>query len=673
MKKKLLLILSIPIIIALGFLFFLNNQNNKASQNRNSIELLTNGEANNMIDQLNIDEKNAEIESVLDKCLQLGNYYYYKQDYEESLFYFIKTQRLAKPNGQPGFIADINYKIALNHLGLGEYIKAYRFAIKTDSIEKSNKIKSAETLNLLGSIYEKTGLYVNALSTHYQSLELQKNKNNKLGMANSYHNLAHIYLEGKRYDKAHLYYKNALETYQQLSVDALDSVEKEINIAKIKLSLGNYFILQNDSVNALKNLEEALKVFTKYDRKENIAQTLGIIGNLYFSHNNYEKASRYYKQSLKISKTQSFKTGIISENLNLGKIYYFKDSLSLSIACFKTSLWVAQQIGSKRQIAEAADLLYSIYKQYADSVEQTKKYATVLFRNRKHLPNDDMQDSLIQMSVKHEVTLEKNEEIALEKYKRKVRTGFLSAILVVVIAIALFVYFKNKETQRKEYEKKLAKEQALRFKEVVEAIEGERKRIAIDLHDSLGQMLSTTKLYLSGLEEMVEDKADDDKELYSNTITLLDESCGELRNISFNIMPSSFIKYGLIVAIEELVGKINDSKQISAVFKNKGISDKLLSENAEIIVYRIVQETLNNIIKHAKASKATVVFSRINNYIGLSIRDDGIGMDNFEQYKYKGLGWKSIFTRVLILDGIIDVSTSLGKGTSIEILIPVKE
>ena len=567
--------------------------------------------------------------------------------------------------------SDTCYRIGCNSLDLGEYIKAYEFAMLSYTIEKRDKQSKryAETLNLLGNIYEKTGLYIKSLETHYESLEIQKSKNNNKGIANSYHNIAHINMMAGRYDNAYNYYNKALKIYENLYANSTDSIEISTNLAKIYLSIGNYFIIQNDSINALNYLENALNLSKKANDKQNTAQSLSYIANVYFQCNDYLKARDYYLKSLNINSEENNKIGIVINNINLGRIYYLTNQINKAIETFNYSLDIATEINAKRQMAEISELLYSIYSEMPDSIEQTKKYAALFLKSKRYLPNEAIQDTIIQLSVKYEVTAKKYEEISLQKYKMKIKTIILICLLVIVIVVAVFIYYHNKIRQRAIYEKKLSDEQLIRIKEVFSAIEQERKRIAIDLHDSLGQMLTATKLNLSGLEDLIEHQNENDQKFYNDTINLLDQSCSELRNISFNIMPGALIRYGLKSAIEEIIHKINDRSKIKINFKSGGF-DKPLNETSEILIYRIVQEILNNIMKHANATLVTICLGKEPCLTTLSVHDNGVGMENIEMYKNKGLGWKSIFSRVQMLNGNIEINTGINKGTKIDIVIP---
>lgn len=135
-------------------------------------------------------------------------------------------------------------------------------------------------------------------------------------------------------------------------------------------------------------------------------------------------------------------------------------------------------------------------------------------------------------------------------------------------------------------------------------------------------------------------------------------------------MPDSLIKYGIKSAIDEMINKISMANKISINFQSVGF-DIRQSEIQEILIYRIIQEALNNILKHSEATMANIFLTKESDKIELSISDNGKGMDNIELYKNKGLGWKNIMSRVQMLNAKIAIDTGISEGTKIDIKIPV--
>ncbi len=410
----------------------------------------------------------------------LGTYYQSAHNIKKSNEYFLKSYDIARDSKKYKVKSDICYKIGTNYLKTGEYIDAHKFAIEALSIEENHKYsdRSAETLNLLGSIYEKTGLYIKSLARHYESLELQKEKKNSRGIANSYHNLAHLYFLNKRYDKAYSFYTNALNLYKKLNPDSADLMIINSNIVNINIAIGNYFITLEDSVNAMLYLNKALSLSKKYNDSISLAHSLSNIGNLYFRLKKFSKACMYYMRASEIYKIQNNKIGDVTTGINLGFIYYYYYNWrAKAIETLKESLNTSIEINANLKTAELSNLLYNIYKEYPDSINEIKKYNTLLKEYKKYFLNEATQDSILQMSVKYEVTAEKNKEISIEKLEKRNLGILLSSFLFIAIFLFIFIFYRHKTKQEAAYKKKLADEERKRFKDILTAIEKERKRI----------------------------------------------------------------------------------------------------------------------------------------------------------------------------------------------------
>lgn len=239
-------------------------------------------------------------------------------------------------------------------------------------------------------------------------------------------------------------------------------------------------------------------------------------------------------------------------------------------------------------------------------------------------------------------------------------TWFIVSAVVIgllLIMITTRFYFRRQvHTQTREFSLK----QSARMNAIIETEERERKRIAEELHDGLGQLLSTARLNISGVETTLPEK---DAQLWKNSLTLLDEACSEVRSISHNMMPGALIRSGLIEAVNDLANKISDSGKIQVEFNTE--LEQRFPETVEIAVYRIVQEILNNMIKHSGADKITIDMNIVGDHLRLHIADNGRSFDVKTIRSSEGIGWKNIYSRVEILNGEIDVKSEKGTGTSV--------
>ena len=196
---------------------------------------------------------------------------------------------------------------------------------------------------------------------------------------------------------------------------------------------------------------------------------------------------------------------------------------------------------------------------------------------------------------------------------------------------------------------------------MLEVQESERKRIASDLHDRLGSMLSTVKLYFGSVEEQIEKMKEQNKEHYNKANLLLDEACEEVRKISHDLISGELLKFGLLPALTQLCKTIEGANKLKINLLFFGM-DNRLDNSVEIPVYRIIQELINNILKHSKATDVTIQLNKTENNLNVVVEDNGIGFD-IASVK-NGMGLKNIETRVNKFNGKLYVDSGKDKGTT---------
>ena len=243
---------------------------------------------------------------------------------------------------------------------------------------------------------------------------------------------------------------------------------------------------------------------------------------------------------------------------------------------------------------------------------------------------------------------------------------------VFLLIVLLLLYNSYRLKQKNKYQQELNRQQNELFNAIVNTQDQERKRIAQDIHDSLGSVLSAAKLKLSSLEESKKILSPDQLEKYQASLDLLDEASTELRNISHNIMPATLSKLGLEAALQSLIDKIAVHSKMQINFTAHGFEGRI-EESTEMSIYRIILELLNNIVKHAAAQKVTIQIIKYPAYINLMIEDDGRGFDYNKAFEEKkGIGLGNILSRVEYLNGTFEIDSATGKGTTVIIEIPYK-
>lgn len=240
--------------------------------------------------------------------------------------------------------------------------------------------------------------------------------------------------------------------------------------------------------------------------------------------------------------------------------------------------------------------------------------------------------------------------------------------LVGVIIFFVLVYQKKMIRQEVAMQRMETEHQKNLLNATIESQEQERQRIARDLHDEVGAMLSVIKMSLQQVERKAEQEKT--KELTLETKAMVTETIDNVRRISKDLMPVALLKLGLPTALEDLFKKLENLEGLKATSLLKGTPQPLPQATA-LGLYRVIQEALNNCLKHAKASVITCILRFQPNGLHLSFEDNGKGFDLESLLKSKdstkGLGVKNIESRVNMLGGKLKHTSAPGKGTQIHI------
>jgi PAS domain S-box-containing protein len=203
---------------------------------------------------------------------------------------------------------------------------------------------------------------------------------------------------------------------------------------------------------------------------------------------------------------------------------------------------------------------------------------------------------------------------------------------------------------------------------IIDTQEKERLRLAKDIHDSLGQQLSAIKFYISTSAELSNDT--EQKAILMKSNEALSRAIAEMRSICFNLMPETLEEFGLIEAIKELCTQIQHAKKISFRVIVATEFPKIRKE-IEIDLYRVIQEFVNNAMKHGRATSIIIKFRCTSNQIKIALADNGKGFD-IHTLTSKGMGLQNIESRTKSHNGVISIKSEPGKGTKLSIAIPFK-
>lgn len=248
------------------------------------------------------------------------------------------------------------------------------------------------------------------------------------------------------------------------------------------------------------------------------------------------------------------------------------------------------------------------------------------------------------------------------------------SITVIIVFIAIFVaYYNQKQNQQKLrlQEKEVELQQRL-LENSLNVQEVERRRIAQDLHDEVGALLSATKMTLNALGKQVTEQPSA-YTAFLNSKKMVEESIMNVRRISKDLIPSTLENFGLVAALEDFLNKVKSATGYKINFQSNILDENRLSTHIELMLYRIVQELTNNAIKHSDATEYEININQEPTLIKLVFYDNGKGFDKEKQSQdvTSGLGLRNIESRVKVLNGDLKIVSNETIGTRFTILIPL--
>ena len=479
-----------------------------------------------------------------------------------------------------------------------------------------------------------------------------------------------IYFRQENYEESLKYYLQSLRMADRLN----DDTQRVF----VNLGLADVYIAQKDSARAFSCLFRSRDISRKtFDipthlYRHKIPYTLYRIGYAFKIFGNNAEGLKYTLDALAYTRKVSCdKFDIANYYLQAGDIYRKLNDHPNAKENLYRGLSIAEEIRHKEDTRDAYGFLSEIYS--AEKKFDSAFLFLGLYTNLKDsIVNEVTQRSIAEIQGQYNVA-KKDKEIVRQHQFRNILIGSFVFLLLILV----FLYNRYQLRQKNKYQKELNRQQNELFNAIGAAQDQERKRIAQDIHDSLGSILSAARLKLSALKESQTLPSNEQTENYRTTLQLLDEAAAELRSISHNIMPATLSKLGLIAALKNLSNTISShpiaiGSGLQINFTSHDFTERI-PEKMEMSIYRIVLELINNIVKHAQANKVTIQLIKYPDYINLSVEDNGRGFDYLNALKEKkGIGLGNVLSRVEYLRAKMNVDSVPGRGTTVIIDVPLR-
>jgi two-component system NarL family sensor kinase len=280
----------------------------------------------------------------------------------------------------------------------------------------------------------------------------------------------------------------------------------------------------------------------------------------------------------------------------------------------------------------------------------------------------DIQKQLQELDTKYLTVQKEKQIVTLEKEKQTRNTLIYSLIagLIGLILIAILGYRNitfRKRVAEQEVQQLQQEKQLVATNSILKGQEEERTRVARDLHDGLGGLLSGIKLTLNSVKGNVI-LPEESAMTFTRALTQLDGAISEMRRVAHSMMPEALVRFGLIDALSDFCEGISTSGRLKVTMQHFGFENRLDSQ-VEVVLYRIVQELLNNVLKYADATEAQVQLTWVDNHVSVTVEDNGKGFDVKTLEVNKGAGLRNVQARVDYLNGTLDIQSKPGEGTSV--------
>lgn len=561
--------------------------------------------------------------------------------------------------------------------GTNEFDKSmYYYRAQADVAEKHGlKKELQDAFSCMLNLCFYTGDFPQAMKLSTKALTIAEKNNDTQKIAYYNNLLGFIYLRQGNPEDSRKYYQRYFENASLISDSTM--------MADARIGLAEVFLFEKKNEEALPLLFQARdyylnrihRIGINFLKAEKIPYTMFILAKAYHAMGDHQQALEYCLRGFAFSKRFPFNLyDLANYYIITGNVYEDAGQMDKAVETLQSGLTLSLEIKHAENVRDAYQSLSRIYARQK-IFEKAYHYEQLFNQMKDSIINERTRREIEHINAEYNL-VKKDQEMQQQKQlhsaeiaRQNIITGSVIAFFLLLTTMSALLYNRYRLKQKTEFQEELNRKQNELFNTVTSIQDKERKRIAQDIHDQVGSVLSAAKLQLSGLEELKGDLTDDQKRKYASAMMLMDEAAEELRNISHNLMPATLSRLGLVAALRGLFDKISEYSGLTINFNSYGF-EKRVDEPIEINIYPMVLELINNVVKHAQATAATIQLIKYPEYINITVEDNGRGFDKMGQHN-DGIGMRSLRSRIEYLKGNINIDSVEGKGTTIMIDIPV--
>ena len=562
----------------------------------------------------------------------------------------------------------LNSKLAEYELAMNNFAEALSLFSKSNA--RNSLLAYARTQVALGSVYHQQGDFATALGLYLSAEEISSRSEEYPALREVLSKIGDCYLKLNQFDKAGIYAGKNLKIVEKLT--------NPFDIASVYIDYGNWLNETNKYEEGLSYYEKAGKLLESANNQELYHTYFYDYAFLLSRKEKYSESLVYYEKAYRAALNSGILFDQIDARYKMGLMNYYLKNFKSASLILKDALRKAEDIKSsllQRNILDALSYLESERQNWKEAYNWLNKYIDAAdavssdeSRKQMNFVNAKYKAREREFEIEKLETVKKIQNVTIQ---RRNATVFALTGILLVSLIAGFSIFRNfkitreisrqkEELQEKRIFELEQERQIIALNSTLQGEETERSRLARDLHDGLGGLLSGIKLTLMNMKgNAIITKEGIDQ--YDHALGLLDTSIKELRHVAHNLMPETLFKFGLRQTLSDFCEGVGGSL-LKVSFAFYGV-EKRYDEKLEIASYRIVQELVNNAMKHSGGTEIEVQMVSEEERLSFTVQDNGKGIDPVSTAESKGKGLANIRSRVASFGGHFDLSSEHGKGT----------
>ncbi len=505
-----------------------------------------------------------------------------------------------------------------------------------------------------------------ALECYFKGLKAVEFTPYNLGKGAAYSAIAGVYKISNNYESSKYYFQKAIVL--------LEEAQDTIALASAILNAGSALSDLEDYDSALIYFNQAKILYGKVGYLTGQAFSLGNLGTVLARIGDQQLAEQYINQAIDLLMSSRNYYPICLYLRSMADVYLEKNDIPNALKYANRSIELAEEFNLKQQVSDANLTLSEVYEKGRD-FEQSLNFYKKHIIYRDSILNLNTVQKLSNQRTAFEVSLKEKE---MEEQKLLSYTYIIIAVVLLICAVVVILYFRQRfvnirllaAQERKQHNEEiknlLNSQETKTLQSMVKGQENERKRLAQELHNHFGSLLATIKVNINSIDE----EAIPNHGILSK---LIDQACVDIRNASHELNMGISNQFGLVPALRELTLHLQQANDLKVEF-SAALGDEILNSEDEIVVYRIVQELVSNVLKHAQASRLSISLTYFSeeNLMNILVQDNGKGFEVLPmENKTPGIGLSSLINLVQDLHGETSIDSNPGRGTTVSIDLPI--